>query len=136
MKRRNPGIQQLARKYNQLIDAMHKLISEGRAPNRLITPLKINMDKLFSLDVDDNIWQDVGLNPDDLDASGNPPLWLSDQDVRDGIKALLERDHCKEEEAQLSHEHRSLQQWFAEEWKVVEDALAASGMMLTHHPMV
>ena len=110
---------------------MLKLKSEGRALKQAIAPCKINMDRLFSLDVDDDIWQDIGLDLDNLDASGNPPLWLCDQDARDGIKAMLELDRCKEEEDRLLHERRSLQQWFAEEWRIIEDALAASGMLLS-----
>ncbi len=104
VKRRDPGIQQLARKYNTIIDAMHKLKSEGRAPKQTIAPHKIDMDKLFCLDVNDDIWQDIGLDLDDLDASGVPPLWLCNEDVREGIKAMLESDHCKEEGDQLLHE--------------------------------
>ena len=55
------------------------------------------MDKLFSLDVDDDIWQDIGLT--ETDDSTDPPLWLSDENVRMGIRAMLEMDRCQEEEA-------------------------------------
>ena len=54
------------------------------------------MTGLFALDIDDAIWQDVGLAGEDL---MDPPLWMCDEDVRRGIKALLELDRCLEEEA-------------------------------------
>ena len=59
-------------------------------------PIHIDMEHLFSLDVDDDIWQDIGLT--ETDNSGDPPLWLCDENVRDGIRAMLEQDRCLEEE--------------------------------------
>jgi len=52
------------------------------------------MNKLFKLDVDDDIWQDIGLtdnNDEDLDI----PAWLGDECVQAGIKSLLELNCCK-----------------------------------------
>ncbi|KAF8059310.1 hypothetical protein FPV67DRAFT_1426412 [Lyophyllum atratum] len=49
------------------------------------------------------------------DKAPTPPLWLSDDGVRSGIKARLELDRCTEEEARLRHERRTLQFWFQEE---------------------
>ena len=78
------------------------------------------MDGLFNLDVDDEIWQDIGLEEAD---SAAPPRWRSDDTVRAGIKALLELDRCREEEQCLLHEQRALQVWFSEEWAVVKKAI-------------
>ncbi|KAJ7788530.1 hypothetical protein B0H14DRAFT_2398355, partial [Mycena olivaceomarginata] len=72
---------------------------------------------LWKLDVDDVIFQDVGLDDGD-NASDEPPLWLCDEQVRAGIKALLELDRCEEEDAHLHRENEALRVWFAEEWKV------------------
>ena len=84
------------------------------------------MDNLFNLDIDDDIWQDVGLT--EADNSSEPPLWLCDDNIRMGIRAMLERDHCLEEEARLIKERWSLQEWFAEEWKILDGAIKATGM--------
>lgn len=84
------------------------------------------MEKLFSLDVDDDIWQDIGLT--ETDGSTDPPLWLCNEQVRAGIKAMLEMDRCLEEEPRLQLEHQSLQEWFAEEWAIVKRAIDATGM--------
>ena len=83
------------------------------------------MDKLFCLDVDDDIWQDIGLT--EIDGPADPPLWLCDEDVQSGIRAMLEMDRCQEEEPRLLLERKSLQEWFAEEWAIVKMAIEVSG---------
>jgi hypothetical protein len=51
---------------------------------------------LFGLDINDSIWNDVGLG--DIDNGAPPPDWLADNRMQSGIRAMLELDHCKEEE--------------------------------------
>jgi len=84
-------IQVLARKYNKLCDELAELIRKKNAPRGAVVPLYIDMETLFKLDVDDDIWQDVGLT-DDIDTLHSIPSWLGDENVRQGIKALLELD--------------------------------------------
>jgi hypothetical protein len=103
---------------------MLQLIKDGKAPHGACCPSKIEAKALFALDVDDEIWQDVGLD-DDVPGT-EPPPWLANNDVRDGIKALLERDRCLEEEARLQHECRSMQEWFSEEWRIIDLLLTAT----------
>ena len=124
MKRRDPGIQALARKYNKLVDEIIAVVQQDK--KHVLLPLHIDMKNLFALDVDDDIWQDVGL--DESDVSTVPPPWLCDENVRNGIKAMLEQNRCVEEEYRLLIERRSLQQWFAEEWKIVNEAITGAGM--------
>ncbi|KAG1841751.1 hypothetical protein F4604DRAFT_1884868 [Suillus subluteus] len=76
------------------------LTYNGLAPPFAIPPHSIPCDGIFQLNVDDNIWQDIGLD----DATLNPPVWLSDEAVRNGIWLQLEVDRCFEEEAQLMRE--------------------------------
>ncbi|KAG2062584.1 hypothetical protein BDR04DRAFT_1164968 [Suillus decipiens] len=45
-----------------------------RAPPSAVPPHIIPHDGIFQLNIDDDIWQDVGLDDDPL----NPPAWLSD----------------------------------------------------------
>ena len=127
MKRHEPNIQKLAREYNRLCTEIAKLISEKRAPNHAVAPHQIDLDCLFDLDVDDDIWQDVGLDEDES-PDQQPPPWMSEESVRDGIRALLELDRCWEEEARLVHERRALQIWFSEEWRLHQDAFIHAGM--------
>lgn len=126
VRRRDPSIQQLAQSYNKLCDDMDRLIHERKAPRGSISPPRIDRKGLFALDVDDDIWQDIGLD-DDI-AGVQPPLWLCDNQVREGIKALLEHDRCLEEEERLRAECRSMREWFAEEWSVVVAACENTGL--------
>ncbi|KAE9385763.1 hypothetical protein BT96DRAFT_1006754 [Gymnopus androsaceus JB14] len=53
VKRQDPGIAELTQ--------------ENKAPRNAIAPVKIEMEGLFDLDVDDDIWLDIGLGYDDDD---------------------------------------------------------------------
>ncbi|THU82139.1 hypothetical protein K435DRAFT_823279 [Dendrothele bispora CBS 962.96] len=118
VQRREPGILSLANKYNKLCDEMAELIQQHRAPQHAIAPKKIERESLFDLDVDEDIWQDLG-----LDDTEDPPLWLCNEDVQKGIRALLELDRCVEERARLCIQRRALQEWFGDEWDVMRVAL-------------
>jgi hypothetical protein len=79
---------------------------------------------LFQLDVDDEIWLDISLGDDE----GPTPAWLGDENVRLGIKTLLQWDRCVEEEARLKKELGALQQWMKEEWMCVQTCIDIAGM--------
>ncbi|KAJ8487070.1 hypothetical protein ONZ45_g14459 [Pleurotus djamor] len=117
--RREPGLQSLARQYNTMVDKMDSLIKAGKAPTGATLPSKIPTSGLFLLDIDDPIWQDTGLE----DETVAPPAWLADESVCEGIRALLIQDRCDEEDARLMHERRALQEWFSEEWTIINQAL-------------
>lgn len=124
VKRRDPGIADLTRKYNRLCDDMATLIRQKKAPRNAIAPVKIEMEGLFDLDVDDDIWLDIGLGyGDDDDGNSIPPLWLSNDKVRAGICAMLDRDRCLEERKRLLGERSAMQEWFSEEWMIVTTAM-------------
>ncbi|KAF8969035.1 hypothetical protein BDZ97DRAFT_1754964 [Flammula alnicola] len=125
----DPGIQKLAHDYNKLCKMMKTLKVQGKAPQGAVCPEEIELAGLFALDVDDDIWQDIGLDDtlDDPHASAAPPLWLCDENVCSGIKAVLELDRCIEEEDRLAWERSSLQIWYAEEWEVLCAAYNVTG---------
>ncbi|KAJ3816555.1 hypothetical protein F5880DRAFT_1619187 [Lentinula raphanica] len=124
VKRRDPGISQLASRYNRLCEDMDTLIQRKKAPQNSVAPIKIDMEILFELDVNDDIWLDVGLGYDDDEQDGTvPPLWLSNDNVRLGIRAMTDRDRCLEEQARLLKERSALQIWFSEEWQVINAAI-------------
>lgn len=85
----------LTKKYNELCRQLKLLIRQGKAPAGAILPLEIPREGLFKLDIDDDIWQDVGLSDEN---HGFVPRWLKDNSVRQGIKSLLQLDCCEEEE--------------------------------------
>ncbi|KAJ3792094.1 hypothetical protein GGU11DRAFT_865191 [Lentinula aff. detonsa] len=90
VRRRDPGITQLAYQYNRLCDDMERLILQKKAPRNSVAPLKIEMEQLFKLDVNDDIWVDVGIGYNDEEVETVPPLWLSDENIRSGIRALTD----------------------------------------------
>ncbi|KAF9065876.1 hypothetical protein BDP27DRAFT_1228343 [Rhodocollybia butyracea] len=102
VKQRDPTIQRVAKTYNTLCATMRNLICAGKAPHYAVAPEQIPMENLFGLDVDDAIWQDVGLDGDG--ETLNPPLWLCNDKVWNGIKGVLLRDWCDEELCRLANE--------------------------------
>lgn len=102
------------------------LIQQRKAPIGAVQPQEIVREGLFKLDVDDDIWQDIGLGENNY---GIMPLWLCDERIRQGIRSLLEHDRCKEEEHRLMRERRALQEWLLEEWEVNERAWDAAGVL-------
>ncbi|KAI6103899.1 hypothetical protein EDD16DRAFT_1707918 [Pisolithus croceorrhizus] len=99
------------------------LIQKGKAPQGSIAPLLIQRDSLFKLDVDDDIWQDIGLGDD---SGGLLPPWLVDEKVHSGIRSLLELRQCEEEERHLKQERQALIQWFTEEWGCIQKTIGGA----------
>ncbi|KAG6906264.1 hypothetical protein DXG01_014925 [Tephrocybe rancida] len=120
VKSRKPAISKLARSYNALCDTMQQLFNKGKAPCGAICPKQLELKGIFDLDVNDTIWEDIRLEEGTPAA---PPPWLADENVCAGIKALLERDCCLEEEVRLRQECRSMRVWLSEEWRIVNLAL-------------
>jgi hypothetical protein len=122
MKRREPGIEKLAKTYNSLCKQLVLLIQRGGAPRYAIAPLPVQQKGLFQLDVDDTVWQDLGL---DSSEDGFAPPWLISEDVRKGIRWILDFDRCAEEETRLRHERSAMQEWFQDEWRLLQLAQTA-----------
>lgn len=125
IKKKEPGIQLLAKNYNKLCEQLDKIIKSKKAPHGALSPLPIDISSLFKLDVDDDIWEDIGLTQDN-DNNQVIPGWLGDEDIRKGIRALLDLSRCEEEERRLIAERISMQQWFREEWDVIIAAIDCS----------
>ncbi|KAK7461154.1 hypothetical protein VKT23_009081 [Stygiomarasmius scandens] len=124
VKQWDPSIQQLAQKYNRLVKEIKDLIIIRKAPRNAVAPQPIDISKLFNLDVDDEIWQDIGLNYDEANDQGTlPQPWLADENVQKGIRAMLELDRCEEEEERLAVERKAMRTWFEEEWEVIITAM-------------
>jgi hypothetical protein len=92
IKRWEPGILQLAKSSNELGMQLQSLIRMGKAPAGTICPQPIEKEGLFKLDVDNDIWQDVGLEDD---TNSPVPWWLGDESVWKGIKLMLLPDRCR-----------------------------------------
>ncbi|KAF9231222.1 hypothetical protein BU15DRAFT_82680 [Melanogaster broomeanus] len=67
IKKRSPAILNLVATYNKMCDDLRTMIRRRKAPRTAVPPLPIQRDNLFKLDVDDTIWQDVGLEDEFLE---------------------------------------------------------------------
>ena len=123
IKWQEPTILKLVATYNNLCGGLQSMIWLHKALPGAIAPHPIPSKGIFQLDVDSDIWQDVGLEK----PYASPPQWLADEGVCKGIKLMLEIDRCNEEERQLSREQSVLQVWFAMEWLSVQNALKNIG---------
>jgi len=82
----------------------------------LPTPLPTKLNDLRNHQA---LMEDIWTSP----AIGKIPRWVEDQDVRDGIRAMLKRDRCLEEWRRLSIEADNLCRWYGNELMAVELAL-------------
>ncbi|KAG2046072.1 hypothetical protein BDR06DRAFT_899839 [Suillus hirtellus] len=124
IKRREPRILKLVSTYNGLCTQLRSLIRQWRAPPSAVPPRPIICEGIFLLDVDDEIWQDIGLDEDGI----NPPAWLSDEATRSGIRLQLEVDRCIEEETHLMRERTIMQEWMSAEWEAIQTVLRDVGV--------
>ncbi|KAJ7776573.1 hypothetical protein DFH07DRAFT_766765 [Mycena maculata] len=95
IKQHGPNISKLMTAYNKSCDDIAKLIAAKKAPRSAVAPAQVAK-SLYKLDVNNIIWQDVGLDEDNNNDTARP-LWLSDDNI-----------------------------WFAREWKTVCEAIALS----------
>ena len=129
IKRRYRSVKGLVTEYNNRQERMKKLRGRRGVPQNAIIPPSINMKGLFDLDVDNDIWQDIGLADDEF--NGNVPPWLGDETVRNGIRLVQEITNCRDELDLCMREKRSLQHWFDEESAALLGVLSAcTGMSL------
>jgi hypothetical protein len=63
--------------------------------------------------------EDVWVTP----SVGEVPQWLDDTSIRDGIRGLLKRDRCREEQVWLGIEADNLCRFFGNELAALELAL-------------
>ncbi|KAJ7809297.1 hypothetical protein B0H14DRAFT_3481585 [Mycena olivaceomarginata] len=118
IKRRELTISNTVKEYNKLCADIVSLIRSKKAPAGAVALSPIPAKDIFQLDVDDAIWQDMGLDEDTA-----PAAWLVNNKVRAGIRAMLQKDRCNEEAPRLKRERRHLQIWFATEWEAVSETM-------------
>ncbi|KIK52625.1 hypothetical protein GYMLUDRAFT_251112 [Collybiopsis luxurians FD-317 M1] len=112
---------------------MEELIKTCPTPAIAVAPKPIPTKEIFSLDIDDSIWDDFGLG--EGDDEGNPPLWAFDEQVQAGICSILLRDRCNKELLQVKHECGVLCEWFSEEWTVIIHTITNTHDLHTLHQL-
>jgi hypothetical protein len=92
---------------------MQELVDTNCAPSGVDIPVPIVQEKLWELDVDDELWADLTWHGafQDKDA----PKWLIDQPTRQGIHAMLELECCMEELERLDHEQGVMYKWLQQQ---------------------
>lgn len=103
------------RKYNNYC----KQLSQLHDPSETVplpVPLPTTLDALRN---DPTLMQDVWIIP----SVGKIPGWLGDVNVRIGIRALLKRDRCLEEQRRLGLEADNMCRWFGYELTAIQVAL-------------
>ncbi|TEB19812.1 hypothetical protein FA13DRAFT_1646138, partial [Coprinellus micaceus] len=120
--RHEPTIVKIAQRFNKLVDDLTDLIRKRRAPRHAIAPKQVDRSTLFSLGIDDPIWNDRGLEESDLDV----PRWLGEDEVQTSIAAMLVLNRCEEEECYLIREAVLLQSWYMAEWEQLNHAVLQS----------
>ncbi|KAF9506804.1 hypothetical protein BS47DRAFT_1304764 [Hydnum rufescens UP504] len=79
LKWRYRSVKSLVVDYNKRHQSMIKLRGRQGIPRNAVIPPPIDIKGLFNLDVDNDIWQDVGLADDEFEGKVLP--WLGDEDV-------------------------------------------------------
>ncbi|KAG2054503.1 hypothetical protein BDR06DRAFT_1049502 [Suillus hirtellus] len=106
--KRQPALMTAIRKFNSYCERLESLYDPvWNIP--LPTPLPT---KLAELCGDQTLMQDVWV-----------PQWLEDSDIQDGIRALLKRNRCLEEQKRLGLEADNLCRFFGEELTALELSL-------------
>ena len=113
--KRQPALMSAIRKYNKYCEQLEQLYHPDFAIP-LPAPLPT---KLAALRSDQTLLQDVWITP----TEGRVPQWLEDRDVREGIRAMLKRDCCREEQIRLGMEADNMCRFFGRELATLELAM-------------
>lgn len=113
--KRTPALMTAIRKFNKYCEELEALYKDEWGfplPQALPT-------ELGALRDEPDLLADVWISP----VAGNTPRWLEDSDTRQGIRAMLTLDRCREERRRLGIEADNLCRWYGQELLGVELAL-------------
>ncbi|KAJ2932559.1 hypothetical protein H1R20_g4550, partial [Candolleomyces eurysporus] len=86
-------------------------------------PLPTNMGELKTCTT---LMENVWIEP----IQGDSQRWVHDQDVRDGIRAMLRLKRCREEHQRLGREADNMLKWYRKELKAITAAIKDSSNVL------
>ncbi|KAJ7745942.1 hypothetical protein DFH07DRAFT_748628, partial [Mycena maculata] len=122
--KRQPALLRSVAKFNSYCAALEDL-RPMTCDIPIPPPLATDLTSLLN---DPYLQQDVWMAP----SGGPPPRWLSDEDVRDGIRSLHVADRCVEEAVRLNAERRNLRIWLDEELAIVARAMITAGEFFSY----
>ena len=108
LNQRKGGHEQLVKSYDKLRQEMQGLIARGDAPAGATVPNQLSNERLWDLDVDDDLWMELARDEQYQD---DAPKWLYDEPTKQGIRAMLELERSEEEIERLSHERGVMFSW-------------------------
>ena len=89
-------------------------------PSATIPPL-LDIPELFNPDANNSMWMDDSLNDDEEERQ--PPAYLADPKMQDGILGWLALQRCEEEQPQLLGEMEGLIHWMSSQIDTINQAL-------------
>ncbi|KAG1859382.1 hypothetical protein DFJ58DRAFT_840241 [Suillus subalutaceus] len=129
------ALESLERGHNRLMNKVEALYSSLNVHDRfpelhginlefvrillMARDLKMNIEQSGGAQQALGLMEDVWITP----SHGEVPWWLDDTSTRDGIRALLKRDRCREEQVRLGVEADNLCRFFGNELGALELAL-------------
>ena len=119
--RRQSGVPALVKKYNAKRDEMLALQKKSQRLAHAYIPPEIQMAGLYQMDVDSDIWSSLEWAEDFCE--GNVPKWLSDINVRRGIRFVQEFQNAEREMVRCDLEYKNLRDWFRAECEAASHAL-------------
>jgi len=130
LNRRKGGHERLVKSYEKLRQEMQDLIAHGDAPTGATIPNQLSIERLWDLDVDDDLWMDLARDGQYQD---DAPRWLYDEPTKRGIRAMLDLQRCDEELERLDHEHSVMHTWLRGQREQLQ---LASHTAQGNHPIV
>src|SRR5258708_11836422 len=121
VKKRSTGIDSTLQKYNEKLRSLVSLQGKGGIPLDKWLPPELKKDGLYSLDVDQDIWQDY-----DLSDFEELPKWIIDPTVKDGIPLAQSIWSCCSEKKRCIAEQWNLYQWIYSEIHVTNTLYTTS----------
>jgi hypothetical protein len=102
-------------------------------PSATIPPL-LDIPELFNPDANHSMWMDTSLN--DNDEECQPPGYLADPKMQDGILGWLALQRCEEEQPRLLGEMEGLICWMSSQIDMINQALSiCQGLFLLSEAM-
>lgn len=122
-----PALLVVIRKFNKYCDVLADHADHADpVDSSLPIPLPRHLSSELNILRDDPyLMEDVWVQP----INGEAPLWLTDVNVRKGIRAMLKEDRCLEERRRLGTEADNLVRWLGNELAAVELAMRTTSSM-------
>ena len=130
LNRRKGGHERLVKSYERLRQEMQGLITCGDAPTGASVPNQLSSERLWDLDVDDDVWTDLARDGQYQD---DAPGWLCDVPTKQGIRAMLDLQRSNEEIERLEHERGVMYAWLRGQGEQLQ---LASRIAQGTHPIV